>query len=973
MSNSKKLAELSAKVYYLSELQKHNLITPSIGIPYPRDITKIDEFLVHSSYRKIQQLRINDIRRCITSLKNNGTVICWNTFLENKSRFIEKIQFMKTKFNPRPVKKVKCKLNNNRRKIKNKKSKERYKARLIKKKYKLYSEHPERRTVINLSSHTLSMSEVCALELGYGFVPTPTNKEKEEEVLILEGLRFVDRVGKIDSKITKENSNPSDSDIINSVDARSLLSGRSVPVTFIRDKTIPKNLQFFQPKEPQPTQKITKMLIKEFGEFNSKLIDKVKSAKAGNTKKFNLPKKVHEALIGLKKLVRDKKLDIRKVDKGQKILVIDYQQRKKAEELNINVISIICEDQSSNWSDNRSFIENKLRLLNDQKFITNSELTAVTGLIVGGVSGTLKNRDGTVKYTRATDSNELFAKQKTPYVYPLFKLHKIPFENLSQIAATQVAEKIPSRLVVGMASCQMYRVQAWLEHFLTPLSRYYGSFEYINDTNDMLVEIENVKVIAQQEQWNWDNLTIFTVDVKALYPSIQFRYLEKALKKCFCGSTSWSEEIINILIEIILYTLSSQQILWDGKYHMLNQGIPTGAKHSVPLANIFLSFIILDLINSNPEFKSEFDNEVKLWKRFIDDCCGILSGDFQHFLVFFKMLSEGFSKFGLELTCDTDTHIVDGENITAKDNPIISFLDIDIFKADNTIHTCEHRKETSATAYLLHNSAHPRHTFSGIVKSQLYRLRRLCSRDVEFVKSVADLKVRCLNSKYPAAMVNEILDNAPNISRTIRNNLNVVPDINQSKHTARLVILSGTSYEYEIINFVSRMNDLSREANIKIEVVKSTGLSISRLLFNNCEKGCVENCDGRNCIICNNDMNKGNTLVKSSVTGQSYKVNMNLNCTNSGIYVVTGGCLRQYSGKTTVPFCNRTHEHFHKLKQCTLFLHRSKCAKCKDLKDCSIAFAENSLDRGKYSLSEREYLWDHRIKGTINTQKILMS
>ena len=29
--------------------------------------------------------------------------------------------------------------------------------------------------------------------------------------------------------------------------------------------------------------------------------------------------------------------------------------------------------------------------------------------------------------------------------------------------------------------------------------------------------------------------------------------------------------------------------------------------------------------------------------------------------------------------------------------------------------------------------------------------------------------------------------------------------------------------------------------------------------------------------------------------------------------------------------------------------------------------------RGKYSLSEREYLWDHRIKGSINLQKISKS
>ena len=163
------------------------------------------------------------------------------------------------------------------------------------------------------------------------------------------------------------------------------------------------------------------MLIKEFGEFNRILIENITSANFRKKRKFNLPKKVLEAIISLKKMVRDKVLDIRKVGKGQKILVIDYLQRKKAEELTINSIATVCEDQSSNWRENKLFIENKFRLLNDLKFITNSELTAVTGLLVGGVCGKLKNKDGTTKYTCTTDSNELFAKQKIPYVYPLFK------------------------------------------------------------------------------------------------------------------------------------------------------------------------------------------------------------------------------------------------------------------------------------------------------------------------------------------------------------------------------------------------------------------------------------------------------------------------------------------------------------------------------------------------------------------------
>ena len=290
-----------------------------------------------------------------------------------------------------------------------------------------------------------------------------------------------------------------------------------------------------------------------------------------------------------------------------------------------------------------------------------------------------------------------------------------------------------------MGSCQMFRIQSWLECFLTPLHKVYGKFEYIKDSNDMLIAINEVKTVAVEENWNWNIVTLFTIDVKALYPSIKFEFLKVALMKCFNDCTSWYRNAIDILIDIIIYTLSNQQILWKNEYYILNQGIPTGGKHSVPLANIFLTFMMLELFKTDNEFKCMFEETVKLWKRFIDDCGGIISGDINEFRRFFGKLREHFNTFDLDLTCDTDTHVINGD-IVMKEHHAVNFLDIEIFKADNTIHTREYREETAASTYLKYSLAHPRHTFAGIVKSQLYRLRRLCSREVDFEEAVLDLK-----------------------------------------------------------------------------------------------------------------------------------------------------------------------------------------------------------------------------------------
>ena len=77
--------------------------------------------------------------------------------------------------------------------------------------------------------------------------------------------------------------------------------------------------------------------------------------------------------------------------------------------MHINEIASFSQEQSPNWKENKNEVEAKLKDLHNLKFISDNELTAVTGLLVGGVSGKLKNWDGSVKFTRVKESNELFS------------------------------------------------------------------------------------------------------------------------------------------------------------------------------------------------------------------------------------------------------------------------------------------------------------------------------------------------------------------------------------------------------------------------------------------------------------------------------------------------------------------------------------------------------------------------------------
>ena len=500
----------------------------------------------------------------------------------------------------------------------------------------------------------------------------------------------------------------------------------------------------------------------------------------------------------------------------------------------------------------------------------------------------------------------------------------------------------------------MSRIQAWLEGFLTPLSKLYGSFEYTKDSTDILRDFSNLNHVAEDEAWNFDDLVLFGIDVQALYPSIKFEYLELAICNCLDTCTNWSIQVKAVLLYIIIYTLENQQILWDGKYYLLDQGIPTGGKHCVPLANIFLSYILRDLLKNNQTFRVEFETKMKLWKRYIDDCGGAFLGRVE-FGYFFTTLSEQFKKFGLLLT-----YVTSQKQIT--------LLDIEVFVDNKQLHTREHRKETACNSYVKFGSAHPKHCFKGIVKSQMYRLRRLCSRDSDFLLAIGNLRQRCLNSGYDMDMVNGILSQASSLDRVLapraRNN-------DSDTHVIRWVVLSGSAYEKQIQNFTGRMNRTLQNHNIRLELVKSTGASIAKMLFNNNVKYHNQH-SCNNCDVCSKNLRGDVGEVLSPTNGRSYPLDKNLNCGNCGIYCVCCTCLALYTGKTTTYYSNRFDEHFTSPGS-AVFEHMKHCQVGKNKEDYRIQFLENMYSRGKFSLSEREYLWNERLRGIINIQKTLRS
>ena len=90
-----------------------------------------------------------------------------------------------------------------------------------------------------------------------------------------------------------------------------------------------------------------------------------------------------------------------------------------------------------------------------------------------------------------------------------------------------------------------------------------------------------------------------------------------------------------------------------------------------------------------------------------------------------------------------------------------------------------------------------------------------------------------MSSGYDKKKVEEILSVKDSLIRTLNPYCNkTVDDIIK----IRWVVLSNSRFEKDIQQFVSKINEINIQNKIKFEVVKETGSSLGKILFNNIDR-----------------------------------------------------------------------------------------------------------------------------------------
>lgn len=308
--------------------------------------------------------------------------------------------------------------------------------------------------------------------------------------------------------------------------------------------------------------------------------------------------------------------------------------------------------------------------------------------------------------------------------YILPKIHKDPQK------WTVPYQIPPGRPIVSDCGSETYQTAEFIDYYLNPLSTRHPS--YIKDTYHFIEVVKNLIVPTDS--------MFFSIDVESLYTNIDtpsgIAAVKKILKK-YPDITRPDRAILKLL-EI---NLTKNDFEFNGKFYLQIKGTAMGKKFSPAYANIFMA-------NWEEEIFAKTVNKPLHYLRYLDDIWGIWTGSQESFHEWFNELNTHDPSIKLQYTLNSkeinflDTTVYKGQafEVTQK-------LDIKVFF-----------KETDTHALLFKNSFHPKHTYRGLIKSQLIRFKRICTQEQDFRDAVKILFKSLRQRGYSRSFLRNCLD-----------------------------------------------------------------------------------------------------------------------------------------------------------------------------------------------------------------------
>lgn len=154
------------------------------------------------------------------------------------------------------------------------------------------------------------------------------------------------------------------------------------------------------------------------------------------------------------------------------------------------------------------------------------------------------------------------------------------------------------------------------------------------------------------------------------------------------------------------------------------KGTAMGSKMSPNFSSLYVASFENEFVLNQ---RNPFYFNIKLWRRYVDDIFVIFEGSIQSLMDFYNYLNSSHQHLKFSLN----------HSVSA-----ISFLDIMIRREDNRLITDLYRKETDKCSFLHANSFHPPHMKKSLPISQFNRVKRICTKQMDYVKQADELEHR---------------------------------------------------------------------------------------------------------------------------------------------------------------------------------------------------------------------------------------
>lgn len=512
------------------------------------------------------------------------------------------------------------------------------------------------------------------------------------------------------------------------------------------------------------------------------------------------------------------------------------------------------------------------------------------------------------------------------------------------------------RPIVSDCGSESYKTSQYIDSFIRPISTRHPS--YIKDTYDFVSKIRGQEIPK--------SALLVTADVTSLYTNMHMDRTLQVVKNALARYPD-PERPDSHIMRLLDITLRNNDFTFNGEFFLQICGTAMGKSYAPGLADLYLE-------EFDEKAKHGFKTEPLLYFRFLDDIHFVWPGteeELKQFEVYLNSLIEG-----IHITINYSYEKVDFLDTTIYRTPHPLSADAD------TLQTRVYFKDTDTHQLLHKQSFHPRHTFTGVLKAQLLRFKRISSSRSDYSDACSTLFAALQKRNYSKSLLRkmkrDIWNSNDHLCTKNKKQKQVLPIVIpynqigiQLARSWKSIISQGQLLDEDsrLITAFCNGNNLGKKlirSSLTVSISSTNTDTQKRKLHgtstSNSKPGSVR-CPNIRCKACAYIVET--STFSSTYNKRKFKLKSRFTCASTNIiYLVTcSKCYKQYVGETGRSLRDRVTDHVSciKLKKDTpIGLHFNHAGH--SLKDFTILAIEQFEQNSEASRRIKEHTWQHLLQ-----------